>query len=102
MPFAVATGVLRIRQQDGGVEMSEPFNIERGVLIGDIFSPVYFIAGLDRIFRLYDHVNPGTTVGTRVHTVRMAKFESADDAALTGQATVRITSLVPAPSRIPR
>ena len=42
--FAAATGVVRIRQQDGGVEMSEPFNIERGVLQGDIFSPVCFIA----------------------------------------------------------
>ena len=77
--------------------MSEPFNIERGVLQGDIFSPVCFIAGLDRIFRLYDHVNPGMTVGTGAHTVRMAKFEYADDAALigedTGQATARVTSL---------
>ena len=77
-----ATGVVRIRQQDGGVDMSEPFNIERGVLQGDIFSPVCFIAGLDRIFRLYDHVNPGMTVSTGAHTVHMAKFEYADDAAL--------------------
>ena len=95
--FAAATGVVRIRQQDGGVEMSEPFNIERGVLQGDIFSPVCFIAGLDRIFRLYDHVNPGMTVGTGAHTVRMAKFEYADDAALIDedveQATARVTSL---------
>ena len=56
-----------------------------------------FIAGLDRIFRLYDHVNPGMTVGTGAHTVRMAKFEYADDAALidedAGQATARVTSL---------
>ena len=85
------------RQQDGGVVMSEPFNIERGVLQGDIFSPECFIAGLDRIFRLYDQVNPGMTVGTGAHTVRMAKFEYADDAALidedAGQATARVTSL---------
>ena len=77
--------------------MSEAFNIERGVLQGDIFSPVCFIAELDRIFRLYDHVNPGMTVGTGAHTVRMAKFEYADDAALidedAGQATARVTSL---------
>ena len=77
--------------------MSEPFNIERGVLQGNIFSPVCFIAGLDRIFRLYDHVNPGMTVGTGAHTVRMAKFDYADDAALidedAGQATTRVTSL---------
>ncbi len=95
--FAAATGVVRIRQQDGGVAMSEPFNIERGVLQGDIFSPVCFIAGLDRIFRLYDHVNPGMTVGKGVHTVRMAKFEYADDAALIDedavQPTARVTSL---------
>ena len=80
--FAAATGVVRIRQQDGGVDMSEPFNTERGVLQGDIFSPVCFIAGIDRIFRLYDHVNPGMTVGTGAHNVSMAKFEYADDAAL--------------------
>ena len=32
--------------------MSEPFNIERGVLHGNVFSPVWFTAWLDRIFRL--------------------------------------------------
>ena len=32
--FAAASGVVLIRQQDGGVEMSEPLNIERGVLQG--------------------------------------------------------------------
>ena len=84
---------MRIIQQDVGVEMSEPFNIERGLQQGDIFSPVCFIAGLDRIFRLYDHVNPGMTVGTGAHTVRMAKFDATlidEDA---GQATARVTSL---------
>ena len=35
-------------------EISEPFNIERGMLQGDIFSPVSFIAGLDKIFRTHD------------------------------------------------
>ena len=65
--FAAATGVVRIRQQDGVVEMSEPFNIERGILQRDIFSPMCFIAGLDRIVKLYDHVNPGVTVGRCAH-----------------------------------
>ena len=45
--FAAATGVVRIRQPSGENVLSEPFNIERGVLQGDIFSPVCFIAGLD-------------------------------------------------------
>ena len=80
--FAAATGVVRIRQPGGGILLSEPFNIDRGVLQGDIFSPVCFIAGLDRIFRLHDHVNAGVTVGAEANTVCMSKCEYADDAAL--------------------
>ena len=80
---------MRIRQQDGG--------IERGVLHGDIFSPVSFIAGFDRIFMLYDHANAGMSVGEGNNTVRMSKFEYADDAALidenAAQAMARVTSL---------
>ena len=95
--FSAATGVVRIKQQDGETAFSESFNIERGVLQGDIFSPVCFIAGLDRIFRLHDQVNPGMTVGTGANNVRMSKFEYADDAALIDedakQATARVTSL---------
>ena len=95
--FSAATGVVRIKQQDGEIAFSESFNIERGLLQGDIFSPVCFIAGLDRIFRLHDQVNPGMTVGTGAYTVRMWKFEYADDAALIDedakQATARVTSL---------
>ena len=52
--FAAATGIVRIRQPSGDNMFSDPFNIERGVLQGDIFSHVRFIAGLDRIFRLHD------------------------------------------------
>ena len=50
----------------GGLEtmtLSEPYDIARGVLQGDIFSPVAFIAGLDRIFRMHDLQNPGVAVG---------------------------------------
>ena len=56
-----------------------------------------FFAGLDRIFRLYDHVNPGMTVDTGAHTFHMATFEYADDAAIIDedarQGTARVTSL---------
>ena len=38
--FTAATGVVRIRQQSGGIAMSQSFNIERGLLHGDIFSLV--------------------------------------------------------------
>ena len=60
--FASATGVVRIRQADGSVELSNPFNIARGVLQGDIFSPKAFIAGLDRIFSRHDVHTAGVTV----------------------------------------
>ena len=95
--FTAATDIVRIRQQGGGLAMSQPFNIERGVLQGDIFSPVSFIAGLDHIFRLCDCANAGKTVGEGNNIVCMSKFGYADDAALidenAGQATARVTSL---------
>ena len=46
------------------------------------FSPVAFIAGLDRIFRIHDLQNPGVAVGVGESTTIMSKFEYADDAAL--------------------
>ena len=77
--------------------MSEPFNIERGVLRGDIFSPVSFIAGLDKIFGTHDVANSGVVVSNGDSSVLMSKFEYADDAALidgnTTLASARVTAL---------
>ena len=77
--------------------MSEPFNIERGVLQGDIFSPVSFIAGLDRIFRRHGISNSGVTVGACENAVCVSKLEYSDDAALIDdnveQASARVTSI---------
>ena len=95
--FAAATGIVRIRLPSGVNVMSEPFNIERGVLQGDIFSPVSFIAGLDKIFRTHDVANSGVVVGNGDSSVLMSKFEYADDAALidgnTTLASARVTAL---------
>ena len=95
--FAAATEVVRLRQPDGTMTLSEPFNIARGVLQGDIFSPVAFIARLDRIFRMHDLQNPGVAVGVGESTTIMSKFEYADDAALidadAATATARVTAL---------
>ena len=81
--------------------LSEPFDIARGVL-GDIFSPVAFIAGLDRIFRMHDLQNSGVAVGVGESTTIMSKFEYADDSALVdadaATATARVTALAQAPS----
>ena len=45
--FAAATGVVCLRHPDGTMTLSEPFDIARGVLQGDIFSPVYRRTGPD-------------------------------------------------------
>ena len=74
--------MVRVRQPNGKMAMSEPFDIERGVPQGDMFSPVSFIAGLDRIFRRHGISNSGVTVGTGENTVCVSKLEYADDAAL--------------------
>ena len=90
--FTAATGEVRVRQPNGKMAMSEPFNIERGVLQGDIFSPVSFIAGLDRIFRRHDISNSGVTMGAGENA-----FEYADNVALIDekveQASTRVTSI---------
>ena len=62
--------------------LSEPSNIRRGVLHGDNFSPVCFVAGLDKIFRLRDVANSGMMVGETESAILVSKFEYADNAAL--------------------
>ena len=60
--FSAASGCVRITKPGGCQEISEPFNISRGVLQGDIFSPVAFITGLMHIFETHDSKNAGVTV----------------------------------------
>ena len=95
--FVAATGAVRVRQADGSVVTSAVFNIARGVLQGDIFSPIAFIAGLDRVFRLHDVPNSGVVVGEGEYATLMSKFEYADDAALVDEdaetATKRVTAI---------
>ena len=63
--YRVAKGCVRISKADGTFEYFNIFDISRGVLQGDIFSPVAFIVGLWRIFKLYDRPNAGITLGCR-------------------------------------
>ena len=90
--FRVAAGCIRI-----GNSMSNTFDISRGVLQGDIFSPVAFIAGLWRIFGTHDDPNAGIVVGTAPNQVKIKALEYADDAALldndTSESTVRVSSV---------
>ena len=95
--FHAASGCVRITKPNGEHVLSDPFNISRGVLQGDIFSPVAFIAGLMRTFALHDTPGSGVEVGIPPHTVAISSLEYADDAALLDQnvqaASRRISSI---------
>ena len=95
--FRVAQGCVRIRKADGTLAYSEYFDINRGVLQGDIFSPVAFIVGLWRIFSLHDRPNSGLTVGHHPHTVHVSKLEYADDGGMIDEnaafASVRLSAI---------
>ncbi len=53
--------------------------IERGVLQGDVLSPMCFIIALDRIFRRHNSRTAGISITS---TLRIDKLEYADDVAL--------------------
>ena len=74
--FRAASGCVRI-----GNNTSKTFNISCGVLQGDIFSPVAFIAGLWKIFAAHDTLDDaGVTIGESPNRVRIRALEYADDA----------------------
>ena len=80
--FSVAQGCVRQRNADGSTTESELFDISRGVLQGDVFSPVAFIVGLWLIFKRHDRPDSGITVGQAPHQVHISNLEYADDAGL--------------------
>ena len=90
----VAQGCVRTQNADGTFNFSDFFDIKRGVLQGDIFSPVAFILGLWRIFCLHDTPNAGVTVGQPPNTVRVSKLEYADDASLLDDPPVRASDRI--------
>ena len=76
--FSAASGRIRIRNPDGTTDISEPFDISRGVLQGDLFSPVAFIVGLWRTFVLHDPPNAGVRVGKPPYEVDIVGLEYAE------------------------
>ena len=92
--YGAANAVTKVNDTDGSVSYSDSFPIRRGVLQGDITSPVYFILALEALLRKHDS-NPRKGVpfgGTTVHTLGYA-----DDAALLDVspevATERVTAI---------
>ena len=95
--FDAASGCIRIMKPNGEHEISEGFDISRGVLQGDIFSPVAFIVGLMHIFALHDMPGSGVEVGMPPYHITVSSLEYADDAGLIDdnvqQASARLSSI---------
>ena len=89
-----AYAVVKVSGVNGKQSVSDPFPIRRGVLQGDITSPIYFILALEAILRAHDkHPERGVSFGGhQVHTLGYA-----DDAALLDVspevATARVTAI---------
>ena len=58
---------------------SEPFRVRRGVIQGDIISPVLFILALDQIIQEHDKTGKGVKAGS---ILKLRVLGYADDAAL--------------------
>ena len=50
----MASGIARVKGTDGKTIYSEKFRVGRGIVQGDIISPVLFILTLDQIIQEYD------------------------------------------------
>ena len=77
--YKAAAGAARIKGPDGQFTFSKTFNIERGVVQGDIISPIFFIIALDQLVQHYDKSGQGISVG-HIKSLRVLGY--ADDAAM--------------------
>jgi hypothetical protein len=92
--YEAASATTKVPSTDGTEVLSAPFSIDRGVIQGDITSPLYFILALELILRTHDN-NRGKGVKFGDQTLDTLGY--ADDAALldvdTNVATERVTSI---------
>ena len=93
--YSAATGYARVRGIDGEhILFSGTFKIGRGVIQGDIISPILFILALDQLVQEFDGDGEGIKCG---RTLRLKVLGYADDAALIDEhadaMTKRLTTL---------
>ena len=82
--YEAASAMTKVTGPDGEEIFSEAFQVNRGVVQGDITSPIYFIIALESILRDYDNFKQKGTIinNTCIHTLGYA-----DDAALIDEDT---------------
>ena len=89
--YKAGEGIARVRGLNGSTIYSESFKVRRGVIQGDIISPVFFILAMEQIFRMHDCDGDGITVVNHLH-VRVLGY--ADDAALLSASTDKMSARV--------
>ena len=98
--YKVATDIVRVRGTDGKYVYSGSFQVRRGVIQGDIISPILFIMALDQLVQTVDTSGKGVKCNS---FLRIRVLGYADDEALaepTVEAmTERLTNLADASER---
>ena len=77
--YAAAEGIARVRGLHGDKVYSASFKVRRGVIQGDIISPIFFILAMEQLFRTHDHSPVGIKLG---NYLQVGVIGYADDAAL--------------------
>ena len=95
--YRAASGTARVNGTNGNKVYSDKFNVARGVVQGDIISPILFILALEQLIRQNDVHGDGVACG-EFFKVRILGY--ADDAAMLDQdtqtMTIRLTPLADA------
>ena len=82
--YMAAEGTARVRGLHGDKVYSAEFKVRRGVIQGDIISPIFFILAMEQIFRVHDPSPSGVNVDNYLH---IGVLGYADDAALVSRST---------------
>ena len=86
--YAAAEGTARVKGLNGNHVYSASFKVRRGVIQGDIISPIFFILAMEQIFRVHDNSPTGTRVGNYLH---VGVLGYADDVAIVSHRTDKLT-----------
>ena len=88
--YDAAIGTARVKGIDGKFTFSHIFDIARGVIQGDIISPIFFIIALDQLVQQLDPATDTNGVGIgKINRIRVLGY--ADDAAMLATSPQELT-----------
>ena len=89
--YAAAEGVVRANGLHGKKHYNKVFKIRRGLIQGDIISPIFFILAMEYIFRTHDAGAKGYDIGKHL---RVGTLGYADDVTLISAAPEKMSKRV--------